>query len=61
MGHWRKSTHSDGNGGNCVEVVDSQGAILVRDTADRDGAIITVPGAAWERFTAAIRQTGPER
>jgi hypothetical protein len=56
MGEWRKSSYSDGNGGNCVEVADGRGAVLVRDTTDRDGAMITVSGAAWERFTAAIRQ-----
>ena len=60
MGHWRKSTYSDGNGGNCVEVAERRGADLVRDTTDRDGAMITVPGSAWGRFTASIRQTGPE-
>ena len=57
MGQWRKSTYSDGNGGNCVEVADGQGAVLVRDTTDRGGAMITVPDAAWARFTAAITQT----
>ena len=56
MGEWRKSSYSDGNGGNCVEVADGRGAVLVRDTTDRGGAMITVFGAAWERFTAAIRQ-----
>jgi hypothetical protein len=56
MGEWRKSSYSDGNGGDCVEVTDSHGAVLVRDTTDRDGAMITVSGTAWERFTVAIRQ-----
>lgn len=58
MGEWRKSSYSDGNGGNCVEVADSRGTVLVRDTTDRDGAMLTVSGATWERFTAAIRRTG---
>ncbi len=58
MGEWRKSSYSDGNGGNCVKVAGSQGALPVRDTTDRDGAMITVSSAAWERFTVAIRQTG---
>jgi hypothetical protein len=31
MGTWRKSTHSDPNGGDCVEVA-STDAIMVRDT-----------------------------
>ena len=60
MGDWRKSSYSSANGGECVETATGNGAVLVRDTTDRDGAMITVPGAAWERFTAAIRRTGPE-
>ena len=29
---WRKSTHSEGNGGSCVETASSDGTIQVRDT-----------------------------
>jgi hypothetical protein len=54
MVNWRKSSYSDANGGQCVEAA-SNGAILVRDTADRDGTVITLTAAAWEQFTAAIR------
>ena len=51
---WRKSTYSDANGGQCVEVA-ADGAILVRDTTDRDGCWLSVPADAWERFTASLR------
>ena len=36
---WRKSSHSGGSGGNCVEVGTSAevGRVLVRDTRDRQG------------------------
>ena len=51
MGGWRKSTHSDANGGNCVEVADTPRAVLVRDTADRDGATLTFTPDAWAAFT----------
>jgi hypothetical protein len=54
MGGWRKSSYSDGNGGNCVEVADD-GAILVRDTTDRDGVTLTFTAQAWEKFTASQR------
>ena len=37
MGNWRKSTHSDANGGDCIEVA-STDIIMIRDTADRGGA-----------------------
>ena len=51
---WRKSSYSGSNGGECVEVA-AAGAVLVRDTADRSGPVLTFTGAAWRAFTAAIR------
>ncbi len=51
---WRKSTYSTGSGGDCVEVA-SDGMILVRDTANRDGGTLTFGAAAWERFLDTIR------
>ncbi|MCW2931920.1 MAG: hypothetical protein JWM19_2882 [Actinomycetia bacterium] len=51
---WRKSSHSSGNGGACVEVATAD-AVLVRDTTDRDGFTLSVPAAAWHRLTASLR------
>jgi hypothetical protein len=51
---WRKSTYSDGNGGECVEVA-SAGAVMIRDTQDRDGVTLTVPALAWRAFTVAVQ------
>ncbi|HET6192111.1 MAG TPA: DUF397 domain-containing protein, partial [Trebonia sp.] len=39
---WRKSTFSGGNGGDCVEVGQQAGRVLVRDTKDRAGAVLVV-------------------
>ena len=55
MGDWRKSAYSDATGGNCVEVATCDQAIAVRDTADRDGVTLSVPAAAWQAFTAALK------
>jgi len=55
MGVWRKSTYSDGNGGECVELASDSGVILVRDTTNRIGATLSVPAAAWRRFTDALK------
>jgi len=55
MGDWRKSTHSDANGGDCVEVA-STDVMIVRDTTDRDGTVLTVTAEAWQRFTASQKQ-----
>lgn len=52
---WRKSSHSGGNGGGCVEVGQSARMILVRDTKDRDGEVLTVSADAWEQFTTALK------
>jgi hypothetical protein len=54
MGGWRKSTYSDANGGNCLEVADTTRAILVRDTKDRDGVILTFSAGAWATFTREL-------
>ena len=51
---WRKSSYSGGNGGGCVEVASTPGTVLVRDTTNRAGAVLAVPAATWQRFTASL-------
>ena len=41
MDAWRKSTYSSANGGDCVEVASTVWSR--RDTADRNGATLSVP------------------
>ena len=54
MNAWRKSSYSNGQGGDCVEVaLDDE--ILVRDTTDRDGGTLTFSTETWETFTASLR------
>jgi hypothetical protein len=53
--HWRKSTRSDHQGGECVEVADLSPLIGVRDSKDPDGPRVTFSIAAWDAFTAAIK------
>jgi hypothetical protein len=55
MGAWRKSSYSGSNGGDCVETADADGAVLIRDTADRDGPTLTFTARAWRDFTANLR------
>jgi hypothetical protein len=51
---WRKSSHSSGNGDNCVEVA-TVSAVLVRDTAQAgEGPVLSVSGAAWTRFLRSL-------
>lgn len=57
MGDWRKSTYSDGSGGNCVETAsdDDNGVIMVRDTTNRDGGTLAFSADAWAAFTAGLQ------
>jgi Domain of unknown function (DUF397) len=52
--NWRKSSYSGSNGGECVEI-SATGAVLVRDTADRNGPVLMFTADAWRAFTATIR------
>lgn len=52
---WRKSRHSSGQGGNCVEVADlADGCRAVRDSKNPTGPALTVDPAQWGAFTDAI-------
>jgi hypothetical protein len=52
---WRKSSYSGANGGSCIETATVDGAILVRDTTNRDGVTLSIPAGAWQQFTNALR------
>ena len=53
---WRKSSYSTGNGGQCVETGSVPGAVLIRDTKDREhGPVLSVTPEAWLRFTAGLK------
>jgi Domain of unknown function (DUF397) len=52
---WRKSSYSGTNGGSCVEAADLGGSILVRDTTDRDGVVLSISRDAWHRLTTTLR------
>lgn len=50
-GAWRKSSHSNGGGGNdCVEVMDLGESVAVRDSKDPDGPVLAVGVTAWRAF-----------
>jgi hypothetical protein len=52
---WRKSSYSGTNGGSCVEAADMEGRILVRDTTDRGGMVLSISPNAWLHFTRTLR------
>ena len=52
---WRRSSHSNANGGNCVEVADGfLGVVPVRDSKN-PGAALVVPDGAWAAFVESIK------
>ncbi|SDX90319.1 protein of unknown function [Micromonospora pattaloongensis] len=52
---WRTSTRSGNNGGSCVEVADNlPGVVLVRDSKDRPGPVLTFGPVAWRAFVAEV-------
>jgi len=59
---WRKSTYSGTNGGNCVELADKVGRVLVCDTKDNErGLVMSFTGDAWHTFLSTIKRLGPDK
>jgi hypothetical protein len=57
---WRKSTHSGGNGGECVEVAStSKPPIAVRDSKDPNGANLAFTPSMWRSFVQQMRVREP--
>jgi uncharacterized protein DUF397 len=54
MDTWRKSSYSSNGGATCVEVA-ADGAVMVRDTTNRDGGALAFSAGAWQSFTASLR------
>jgi Domain of unknown function (DUF397) len=54
--NWRKASYSASNGG-CVEVGGGPGAVLVRDTQDRTGSVLTFSPDAWRRFADQVKRS----
>jgi hypothetical protein len=53
---WRRSTKSAS--GNCVEVAVAGGSVLIRDSANPDGVVLSLSPAAWSAFLAHARSKG---
>jgi hypothetical protein len=53
--NWRKSSYSGNGGGECVELANRPGCVLVRDTEDRTGPALRFTQGAWQRFAAQLK------
>ncbi|NJQ06113.1 DUF397 domain-containing protein [Streptomyces lonarensis] len=56
---WRTSSHSNADGGDCVEVADGVPTVVpVRDSKAPTRATLLMPSAAWGHFVTAVRHDG---
>ncbi|MGW2921178.1 DUF397 domain-containing protein [Streptomyces angustmyceticus] len=53
---WRKSSYSNGDGGDCVEVADGfPGLVPVRDSKVPEGPALLIAADAWGGFVTAVK------
>ncbi|MEU9886975.1 DUF397 domain-containing protein [Sphaerisporangium sp. NPDC051011] len=52
---WRKSSRSQGQGENCVEVARMGPQVAVRDSKTLDGDVLVVNGQEWNIFLSSIK------
>ncbi|MFD5552671.1 DUF397 domain-containing protein [Streptomyces sp. NPDC127068] len=54
--NWRKSSYSNPDGGQCVEVSDDFTAVIpVRDSKIPHGPVLVFPADDWSYFVAAVK------
>jgi Domain of unknown function (DUF397) len=57
---WRKSTYSNGSGGNCVEAATTRdGTPAVRDSKNPGGPALVFIASQWHTFTHGIKLSHP--
>jgi hypothetical protein len=53
---WRKSSYSNQDGGDCVEVADNlAGVVPVRDSKDLGGPALLFAPDAWSSFVRGVK------
>jgi hypothetical protein len=52
---WRKSSHSNTDGGACLEVADGYPDVPVRDSKVPHGPALVFPADGWSSFIDAIK------
>ncbi|MFE6027915.1 DUF397 domain-containing protein [Streptomyces niveus] len=53
---WRKSSHSNQDGGACVEVSDDFVAVVpVRDSKNPHGPVLAFGASGWVSFVSAVK------
>ena len=50
---WVKSSYS--STGNCVEVASQPDRVLIRDTRNQAGPVLSISAEAWRRFSGQVK------
>ncbi|MFD5590523.1 DUF397 domain-containing protein [Streptomyces griseorubiginosus] len=58
---WFKSSYSDGEGGQCLEVAVTPDTIHLRDSKNPTGPHLALSPTAWSAFVALTAGTRPPR
>ncbi|MFI0149338.1 DUF397 domain-containing protein [Streptomyces lydicus] len=57
---WRKSSYTNADGGNCVEIADNlPGLVPVRDSKDPRGPVLIFTEGAWAAFVGDVKGVRP--
>ena len=60
--NWRKSSYSNGNGGNnCVEVAQLDTTVALRDSKDPNGPALLFASTDWEAFVGRTKHGAFDR
>jgi hypothetical protein len=51
---WQKSSYSNGAGSSCVEVAWQSPQVLVRDSKNAAGPMLSITTAAWQELLAKL-------
>ncbi|MFI6031513.1 DUF397 domain-containing protein [Amycolatopsis magusensis] len=52
---WIKSSASNANGGECVEIAFDRDSVQVRDSKDRQGSRLRFSAAGWDALVDSVR------
>ena len=52
---WRKSTRSNGNSGNCVEIAMVNDVVGLRDSKDPQGPVLVSSPSEWAGFVGGLK------
>ena len=56
-GGWRKSSHSGGQGTDCVEVARADRLTAVRDSKNPTGPVLSFTQTEWAAFVVRVKNT----